>query len=128
MHLNTVSAHSADISARENDRVKLARHVNKFLESNSITVLETRTTPLPGRAVFNHGSSALTDEPKHRALANNQEGAVAEVRRLAALEIEGIKIKRTAFEIGRIMRANGYKLRAKSVERIAKSIGVKLAL
>ena len=125
MQLNK-SIHATDIAGRESDRQKLAKLTKKFLKTGSVTFLETRTTPLPGRAVFNHGGAAMTDSPKTQGLAGDREEIIAEVRKLAVLEIEGVKIKRSAFEIGQIMRANGYKLRAQSVRRIAESSGVDL--
>lgn len=124
MYLNTTSAHAAEIYARENDRAKLARYVDSFLESNEITVLETRTTPRPDRPAYNSAISVSPAKAKQVGVA--REEAAALVRELSTIEIEGVTIRRSATEVAKAMRLRGYKMRAPSVIRIAESVGIEL--
>lgn len=124
MYLNTTSAHAAEIYARENDRAKLARYVDSFLESNEITVLETRTTPRPDRPAYNSALSVSPARAKQVSLAREELAVL--VRELSTIEIEGVTIRRSATEVAKAMRQRGYKMRAPSVIRIAESIGIAL--
>lgn len=126
MQAGSTSVHAAEIYARENDRAELAKHIDSFLENNEITVLETRTTPPPNRETFNR---ALTVAPnKQLAVSVDRESVDSMVRELAFIEIEGVRIARSAYEIGKLMREKGYKLRSQSVKRVAKSIGIELRM
>lgn len=126
MQLVSTSIHAADIYARDSERAELARYVDRFLENNEITVLEIRTTPPPNRETFNR---AITVVPsKQLAVSADREIVDSMVRELAFIEIEGVRIARSAYEIGKLMREKGYKLRAQSVKRVAKSIGIELRM
>lgn len=125
MYLNTTSAHAADIHARDKQRAELARYVDSFLENNEITVLETRIAPRPDRPAYNSALSVSPARAKQVSLARDELADL--VRELSTIEIEGVRIKRSAHEVAKIMRSKGYKLRALSVRRIAASIGLELA-
>ena len=126
MQTGSTSIHASEIYARENDRAKLARYVDSFLEGNEITVLETRTTPRPDRPAYN---SAISVSPaKAKQVSTAREELATMVRELATIEVEGIKLRRSATEIAKAMRLRGYKMRAPSVIRIAENIGLELRL
>lgn len=124
MQTGSTSVHAAEIYARENDRAKLARYVDSFLEGNEITVLETRTTPHPDRPAYNSAISVSPAKAKQVGVA--REEAAALVRELSTIEIEGVTIRRSATEVAKLMRDRSYKMRAPSVLRIAESIGIAL--
>lgn len=126
MQLVSTSIHAADIYARDSERAELARYVDRFLENNEVTVLETRTAPPPNRPIFNLTISKTASRQKAADLSS--ETIAAEVRALAAIDMfDGVRMKRRASEVAKIMRARGYKLSAQSVIRIASRIGVELA-
>ena len=120
----STSIHAADIYARDSERAELARYVDSFLENNEITVLETRTVPRPDRPAYNSALSVSPARAKQVSLARDELADL--VRELSTIEIEGVRIKRSAHEVAKIMRSKGYKLRAPSVRRIAASIGLEL--
>lgn len=124
MQTGSTSIHAAEIYARENDRAKLSRYVDSFLEGNEITVLETRTTPRPDRPAYNSALSVSPARSKQVSLAREELAAL--VRELSTIEIEGVTIRKSATEVAKAMRQRGYKMRAPSVIRIAESIGIEL--
>ena len=124
MQTGSTSIHASEIHARENDRAKLARYVDSFLEGNEITVLETRTTPRPDRPAYNSAISVSPAKAKQVSAAREELSAL--VRELSTIEIEGVTIRRSATEVAKAMRQRGHKMRAPSVIRIAESIGIAL--
>lgn len=119
-----ISVNTADIVMRDAVRNELQSKIDEFLKSNEITVLETRTTPRPDRPTYN---SAISVSPaKAKQVSTAREELATMVRELATIEVEGIKLRRSATEIAKVMRSRGHKMRAPSVKRIAESIGITL--
>ncbi len=119
-----ISVNTTEILIRNSVRNELKNKMAEFLKSNSITVLETRTVPRPDRPAYN---SAISVSPaKAKQVSNAREELAAMVRELATIEVEGIKLRRSATEIAKVMRSRGHKMRAPSVKRIAESIGITL--
>lgn len=119
-----ISVNTTEILIRNSVRNELKNKMAAFLKSNSITVLETRTVPRPDRPAYN---SAISVSPaKAKQVSNAREELAAMVRELAIIEVEGIKLRRSATEIAKVMRSRGHKMRAPSVKRIAESIGITL--
>lgn len=119
-----ISVNTTEILMRNSVRNELKNKMAEFLKSNSITVLETRTVPRPDRPAYN---SAISVSPaKAKQVSTAREELATMVRELATIEVEGIKLRRSATEIAKAMRQRGYKMRAPSVQRIAKGIGISL--
>ncbi len=110
---------------RSADRESIASRVSEFLKSGSITKLDIRKGPREERPVlFNNSiSSAPSKAPQ---VAKEKEAIESAIRELSTVVIDGEVVERSSGQIARIMRDNGYKLRATSVLRIAKGIGVNL--
>ncbi len=125
MQVGSISANASEILMRSNDRERIQRQVDAFLESKEITVLATRLKPLPEKQhAFN--TIIATAPSKLRMVADDKENVEMLVRRFSTVEIDGIRMRRSAHEVAKLMRERGYKLRGPSVERVAQSIGVKL--
>lgn len=119
------SINASEIRMREPDRERIQRQTDEFLESNEIQELGTRLAPMPDRALaFNN--IIATAPSKLSAVTADKEMVETLVRRFSTIEIDGVKIRRTSYEIARLLRERGYKLRSPSVKRVAQSIGVKL--
>lgn len=119
-----ISVNTTEILMRNSVRNELKNKMAEFLKSNSITVLETRTVPRPDRPAYN---SAISVSPaKAKQVSTAREELATMVRELATIEVEGIKLRRSATEIAKVMRSRGHKMRAPSVKRIAESIGITL--
>ena len=119
-----ISVNTAEIVMRDAVRNELQSKMDEFLKSNKITVLETRTVPRPDRPSYN---SAISVSPaKAKQVSAAREELATMVRELATIEVEGIKLRRSATEIAKAMRSRGHKMRAPSVIRIAESIGIAL--
>ena len=119
-----ISVNTTEILMRNSVRNELKNKMAEFLKSNSITVLETRTVPRPDRPAYNSAISVSPAKAKQVGVA--REEAAALVRELSTIEVEGIKLRRSATEIAKVMRSRGHKMRAPSVKRIAESIGITL--
>lgn len=121
-----ISVNTTEILMRNSVRNELKNKMAEFLKSNSITVLETRTVPRPDRPAYN---SAINVSPaKAKQVSAAREELSALMRELSTIEIEGVTIRRSAAEVAKAMRQRGYKMRAPSVNRIAESIGITLAV
>lgn len=125
MQACSTSINSSEILMREPFRNDIARKVSEFLERNSITVLSTRTTGISEKALtFN---SIIAVVPNKRAhVAAEKERLESTIKELSFIEIDGVTLIRSAYEVAKIMRTRGYKMRAQSVQRIAKGIGISL--
>lgn len=120
-----ISTNLADIKIRDFDRQELQGQIDAFLESNSITVLETRTVPRPERAVSFNGTSYATEERRREAKDRAEKAGV--IKDLAYICIEGVTLARSAHEIANIMRKQGFKIHSIAVIEIAKRIGILIA-
>lgn len=125
MQTLSFSTNLSDIQMRSADRESIASRVSEFLKSGSITRLDIRKGPREERPVlFNNSiSSAPSKAPQ---VAKEKEAIESAIRELSTVVIDGEVVERSSGQIARIMRDNGYKLRATSVLRIAKGIGVNL--
>ena len=125
MQTLSFSTNLSDIQMRSADRESIASRVSEFLKSGSITELDIRKGPREERPVlFNNSiSSAPSKAPQ---VAKEKEAIESAIRELSTVVIDGEVVERSSGQIARIMRDNGYKLRATSVLRIAKGIGVNL--
>lgn len=125
MQTLSFSTNLSDIQMRSADRESIASRVSEFLKSGSITKLDIRKGPREERPVpFNNSiSSAPSKAPQ---VAKEKEAIESAIRELSTVVIDGEVVERSSGQIARIMRGNGYKLRATSVLRIAKGIGVNL--
>ena len=125
MQTLSFSTNLSDIQMRSADRESIASRVSEFLKSGSITKLDIRKGPREERPVlFNNSiSSAPSKAPQ---VAKEKEAIESAIRELSTVVIDGDVVERSSGQIARIMRDNGYKLRATSVLRIAKGIGVNL--
>ncbi len=125
MQTLSFSTNLSDIQMRSADRESIASRVSEFLKSGSITKLDIRKGPREERPVlFNNSiSSAPSKAPQ---VAKEKEAIESAIRELSTVVIDGEVVERSSGQIARIMRDNGYKLRATSVLRIAKGIGVNL--
>lgn len=119
-----ISVNTAEIVMRDAVRNELQSKMDEFLKANEITVLETRTVPRYERPAFNSAINVSQTKAKQAGVAREEIASL--VRYLSTIEIEGVKMRRSATEVAKAMRQRGYKMRAPSVIRIAESIGIAL--
>lgn len=125
MQASSISINASEILMRNTDRERIQSQVEAFLESNEITRLGARLAPIMEKThAFNSGIS--TAPSKLRSVTDDKENVEALVKRFSTIEIDGVRIRRSAHEVAKLMREHGYKLRGPSVQRVAQSIGVKL--
>lgn len=125
MQEGSISANASEILMRNIDRERIQRQVDAFLESKEITVLSTRLAPIR-ETTYAFNTVIATAPSKLRSVAGDKENVEILVRRFSTIEIDGVRIRRSAPEVASLIRERGYKLRGPSVQRVAQSIGVKL--
>ena len=125
MQAGSISANASEILMRDTDRERIQRQVDAFLESKEITVLSTRLAPIR-ETTYAFNTIIATAPSKQRMVADDKENVEILVKRFSTIEMHGVRIRRSAPEVARLMRERGYKLRGPSVQRVAQSIGVKL--
>lgn len=119
------SVNTTEILMRTPDREQIEKKVKEYLKSNSIKIIDNRLTPMPDR-VRSFNNIIATTPSKLSVVAADKETVENLVRRFSTIEIDGVVMRRTSYEIARLLRERGYKLRSPSVKRVAQSIGVKL--
>jgi hypothetical protein len=117
MQASYTSVNTAEIKMREAVRYDLQNKTAEFLKSNAITVVGDRASA-PDRALaFNR--TIATAPSRLSVVAADKEAIESMVLRFS-------KVKMTSYEIAKVLRERGYKLRSSSVKRVAGSIGIYL--
>lgn len=118
------STHDTEVRMRDADRLSLSAQVEQFLKGNKITQVSTRCYERKVRPTFNN---AIALAPTRRtAAAAEKEKLHAAIRELSYIEIAGVKLRRSATEVAKLLQQKGFKLRAQSVMRAAGGIGIEL--
>lgn len=119
------SIHAVEVMLKDTERNKLADQVEQFLKSNQVSVFGIRKWSKEERPAFNDVISII---PERRAAAAAQKEALhAAISELSHIEINGVTIIRSSYEVAGLLRKRGFKLLSPSVKRVAESIGIFLA-
>lgn len=119
------SIHAVEVMLKDTERNKLADQVEQFLKSNQVSVFGTRKWSKEERPAFNDVISII---PERRAAAAAQKEALhAAISELSHIEINGVTIIRSSYEVAGLLRKRGFKLLSPSVKRVAESIGIQLS-
>lgn len=126
-----VSINASEVLLREPIRMDLERKVKEFLKQKSVNEVEQGLGSKENKFVFNDSISLAptrrTVAPTRRtAAAAEKEALHAAIAELSHIEIAGVTLIRSAYEVSALLRQRGFKLLSPSVKRVAESIGIQL--
>ncbi|MDY0250743.1 MAG: hypothetical protein RBR45_11920 [Pseudomonas sp.] len=121
---SAASAHASEVRMKDVERRTLAAQVAQFMKENKVPELKTRRESKVERLVFNN---SIAVAPAKRAERQQEKEALhAAIAELSCIEIEGVTIIRSAYEVSAMLRQRGFRLLSPSVKRVAESIGIYL--
>lgn len=120
-----VSAHATDIQLKDAARNEIAGKVAAFLRKNTIQAAPASTKSREVKPTFN---TAISVTPSRQtAVATDKEEIALAIRKYADIEIDGVRIRRSAAEVSVLLHGLGYRLQAASTRRVAESMGIQLS-
>jgi hypothetical protein len=120
-----VSINASEVLLREPVRMDLERKVKEFLKQKSVNEVEQGLGSKENKFLFNDSISLAPT--RRTAAAAEKEALHAAIAELSHIEIAGVTLIRSAYEVSALLRKRGFNLLSPSVRRVAAGIGIVLA-